>query len=152
MLVFKLSLIKPTFIYILLNIVDAAGPVNNILVVRRENDSSNHISSNVQASSRKQGSNLPPPLEKYANSIDDDSDMKTMISLGGGRKSVDPSYISSHVISNYIKELQVCESWWIVLLIKEWAVSDPDCNLNSVFNLCFSIKVQLLLLKWRWRN
>ncbi|KAG4925955.1 hypothetical protein GLYMA_18G275100v4 [Glycine max] len=82
------------------------GPVNNILVVRRENDSSNHISSNVQASSRKQGSNLPPPLEKYANSIDDDSDMKTMISLGGGRKSVDPSYISSHVISNYIKELQ----------------------------------------------
>jgi len=91
----------------MLIIVDAAGPVNNILVVRREN-SSNHISSNVQTSSRKQGANLPPPLEKYENSVDEDSDMSTMISLGGGRSSVVPSYLSSHVISNYVKELQVC--------------------------------------------
>ncbi|RDX70085.1 Protein ROOT INITIATION DEFECTIVE 3, partial [Mucuna pruriens] len=84
----------------------AKGPVNNILVVRRVNDFSNRISSNVQASSRKQGANLPPPLEKYANPIDEDSDMKTIISLGGGKSSVDPSYLSSHLISNYIKELQ----------------------------------------------
>ncbi|XP_020211750.1 protein ROOT INITIATION DEFECTIVE 3 [Cajanus cajan] len=84
----------------------AKGPVNNILVVRRENDYSNHTSSNVQASSRKQGSNLPPPLEKYVNSIDEDSNMKTIISLGGGRRPVDASYLSSHVITNYIKELQ----------------------------------------------
>ncbi|TKY65025.1 ROOT INITIATION DEFECTIVE 3 protein [Spatholobus suberectus] len=84
----------------------AKGPVNNILVVKRENDYSNNIYSNVQASSRKQGANLPPPLEKYPNSVDEDSDMKTIISLGGGRSSVDPSYLSSHVISNYIKELQ----------------------------------------------
>jgi len=90
----------------MLIIVDTPGPVNNILVVRREN-SSNHISSNVQPSSRKQG-NLPPPLEKYANSIHEDSDMNTTISLGGGRSSLNPSYLSSHVISNYIKELQVC--------------------------------------------
>ncbi|XP_047167518.1 protein ROOT INITIATION DEFECTIVE 3 [Vigna umbellata] len=83
----------------------AKGPVNNILVVRREN-SSNHISSNVQTSSRKQGANLPPPLEKYANSIHEDSDMNTTISLGGDRSSGDPSYLSSHVISNYVKELQ----------------------------------------------
>ncbi|XP_027351601.1 protein ROOT INITIATION DEFECTIVE 3 [Abrus precatorius] len=85
---------------------NAAGPVNNILVVRREIDLSNHISSNVQASSRKQGANLPPPLEKYANSTDEDSDMKTIISLVGDRRSTDVSYLSSHVILNYIKELQ----------------------------------------------
>lgn len=91
----------------MLIIVDAPGPVNNILVVRREN-SSNHISSNVQTSSRKQGANLPPPLEKYANSIHEDSDMNTTITLGGDRSSVDLSYLSSHVISNYVKELQVC--------------------------------------------
>ncbi|ESW11388.1 hypothetical protein PHAVU_008G025800 [Phaseolus vulgaris] len=83
----------------------AKGPVNNIIVVRREN-SSNHISSNVQTSSRKQGANLPPPLEKYANSIDEDSDMSTMVSLVGGSSSVVPQYISSQQISNYIKELQ----------------------------------------------
>ncbi|KAK8469791.1 hypothetical protein PHAVU_005G174300, partial [Phaseolus vulgaris] len=83
----------------------AKGPVNNILVVRREN-STNHISSNVQTSSRKQGANVPPPLEKYANSIDEDSDMSTMVSLGGGSSSVVPLYISSSLISNYIKELQ----------------------------------------------
>ncbi|KAK7340711.1 hypothetical protein VNO77_21421 [Canavalia gladiata] len=82
------------------------GPVNNILVVRRETDYSNQVSFNVQASSRKQGANLPPPLEKYANSTDEDSDMKTIISLGGDRRSADVSYLSSRVISNYIKELQ----------------------------------------------
>ncbi|KAK7394358.1 hypothetical protein VNO78_14882 [Psophocarpus tetragonolobus] len=84
----------------------AKGPVNNILVVRRENDSSNHTSPIIQASSKKQVSNLPPPLEKYANPKDEDSNMKTIISLGGGRRSVDPLYISSHVISNYIKQFQ----------------------------------------------
>ncbi|XP_061344282.1 protein ROOT INITIATION DEFECTIVE 3-like isoform X2 [Gastrolobium bilobum] len=83
----------------------AKGPVNNVIVVRQEIDLSNSISSNVQASSRKHGAFLPP-LEKYANSTDEDSDIKTVISLGGGRRCVDVSYLSSHVISNCIKELQ----------------------------------------------
>ncbi|XP_061368556.1 protein ROOT INITIATION DEFECTIVE 3-like isoform X2 [Gastrolobium bilobum] len=83
----------------------AKGPVNNVIVVRQEFDLSNSISSNVQASSRKHGAYLPP-LEKYANSTDEDSDLKTVISLGGGRRCVDVSYLSSHVISNCIKELQ----------------------------------------------
>jgi len=109
----------------MLSIVDSAGPVNNIIVVRREN-SSNHISSNVQTSSRKQGANLPPPLEKYANSIDEDSDMSTMVSLVGGSSSVVPQYISSQQISNYIKELQVC--YMVTPLIKGWSLPDFDCD------------------------
>ncbi|KAL2329772.1 hypothetical protein Fmac_017353 [Flemingia macrophylla] len=84
----------------------AKDAVNNILIVRREIDSSNHVPSNVQVSSRKQGSNLPPPLEKYVNSMDDDSDTKPIIRLGGGRRPMDASYLSSQVITNYIKELQ----------------------------------------------
>ncbi|KAJ1435393.1 WD40/YVTN repeat-like-containing domain superfamily [Sesbania bispinosa] len=84
----------------------AKGPVNNILVVRQEIDLSYGASSNVQASSKKQGYYLPPPLEKYENSIDEDSDIKTVISLKGGMRGTDVSYLSSHVISNYIKELQ----------------------------------------------
>ncbi|KAF7816232.1 protein ROOT INITIATION DEFECTIVE 3 [Senna tora] len=84
----------------------AKGPVNNILVVRQQLDLCNRISSNLQASSRRQGSLLPPPLEKYANSTDEDSDVKTVISLQDGRSCKEVSYISSQVISNQIKEFQ----------------------------------------------
>lgn len=97
------------FLHLMLIFLGAAGPVTNILVVRQEIDSSNHISSNLQASSKKQGAY--PSLEKYAISTDEDSDMKTVTSLGGSsRRCTDVSYVSSHVISNYIKELQVCVS------------------------------------------
>nr|XP_027188635.1 protein ROOT INITIATION DEFECTIVE 3-like [Cicer arietinum] len=51
---------------------NAKGPITNILVLRQENDSSNHMSSNLQAVSKKQGSHISP-LEKYTNSIDEDS-------------------------------------------------------------------------------
>lgn len=94
------------FLHLTLIFLDAAGPITNILVVRQEIDLSNHIS-NLQAPSKKKGGNLPPPLEKYANSIDEDSDIKTIASLGGSRTCMDVSYCSSHAISNYIKELQV---------------------------------------------
>ena len=60
--------------------MDAAGPINNVLVVRPEIDLTSQISSNLHASSRKQGSYLTPPLEKYANSKDEDFDVKTVIS------------------------------------------------------------------------
>lgn len=83
----------------------AKGPVNNIIVVRRENETSNHRFSNVQASSRKQGADMPPPLEKYANP-EEDSNMVTMVTLGGGGGSEEPSYISSYMISKYVNELQ----------------------------------------------
>jgi len=88
--------------------LDAAGPITNIIVVRQEIDPSNHTSSNLEASTKKHGSYLLPPLEKYANSTD--SDLKTAINLGGSRGCMDVSYNSSNLISNHIKELQVCVS------------------------------------------
>lgn len=82
----------------------AKGPITNIIVVRQEIDPSNHTSSNLQAATKKHGSYLLPPLEKYANSTD--SDLKTAINLGGIRGCMDVSYNSSNLISNHIKELQ----------------------------------------------
>ncbi|GAU34061.1 hypothetical protein TSUD_16490 [Trifolium subterraneum] len=63
----------------------AKGPITNVLVVRQEVDPSNHISSisNLQASTKKK------PLEKYANSTDEDSDVNTVISLGSSRECMD---------------------------------------------------------------
>ncbi|XP_059453662.1 protein ROOT INITIATION DEFECTIVE 3 [Corylus avellana] len=83
----------------------AKGPVNNILVVRQEvYFNSRPIS---QSSSRRHGSLVPPPLDKYENSTDEDVNVKTVISLQSTcRKSMDDSYLSSHVINNQIKELQ----------------------------------------------
>lgn len=90
--------------------LDVAGPITNILVVRQGIDPNNQISSNLQASTKKQGTYLPPPLEKYAKSTDEGSDVKTISNLGGSRGCMDFSYHSSNMISNHIKELQVCES------------------------------------------
>lgn len=87
----------------MLMFLGAAGPVNNILVVKQEIDPSNHMSSTVQASSRKKGAYLSPPLEKYTNSTDEDSYIK--VSLRGG--ATDVKYLSSEMISKYDKELQV---------------------------------------------
>ncbi|KAI9083254.1 hypothetical protein K1719_034786 [Acacia pycnantha] len=86
----------------------AKGPVNNILVVRRQLDSSKSMASTLQSpSSRRQGSLLPPPLEKYSNSTtDEDSDVKIVVSLHDRRSSVDVSYMSSQVIFNQVKEFQ----------------------------------------------
>ncbi|XP_054819626.1 protein ROOT INITIATION DEFECTIVE 3 isoform X2 [Prosopis cineraria] len=64
----------------------AKGPLNNILVVRKQLDSSKPISSTLQSCSRRQGSLLPPPLEKYSNSINEDSDVKTIVSLYDGKR------------------------------------------------------------------
>jgi pre-rRNA-processing protein IPI3 len=98
---------KACISYMLISL-DVAGPITNILVVRQEIDPSNRTSSNLQASTKKNGSYLLPPLEKYANSTD--SDLKTAINLGDSRGCMDVSYNSSNVISNHIKELQVCVS------------------------------------------
>ncbi|KAI4297535.1 hypothetical protein L6164_037421 [Bauhinia variegata] len=81
------------------------GPVNNILVVRQQPDLSNQISLNLRTCSRKQGSLLPPPLEKYPNSADEEPDAKTLVSLQGGI-STDVSHRSADLIFNQIKELQ----------------------------------------------
>lgn len=83
----------------------AKGPITNILVLRQENDLSNPMSSNLQGTSKKKGAQFPP-LEKYANSMDEDSDKTTIVSLGGSNICMDVSYLSSQVISSYSKELQ----------------------------------------------
>ncbi|OMO74731.1 hypothetical protein COLO4_26530 [Corchorus olitorius] len=83
----------------------AKGPVNNILIVRRP-ISSGQAESNAKASSRKHELSLPPPLEKYANSTDEDMDDKTIITLPNSDLPPVPSYLSSQLISDHIKELQ----------------------------------------------
>ncbi|KAK7257969.1 hypothetical protein RIF29_32320 [Crotalaria pallida] len=79
----------------------AKGPVNNILVARQEIDSSNHMS--LQAPSRKHGSSLPPPLEKYPTEEAPDT---TLVSLGVGGRCEDVKYVSYDVLCNNLKELQ----------------------------------------------
>ncbi|XP_028783345.1 protein ROOT INITIATION DEFECTIVE 3-like, partial [Neltuma alba] len=81
----------------------AKGPVNNIVVVRKELDSSKHMSSTLQSGSRKQGSLVPPPLEKYTN---EDSEVQTIVSLHDDRSDTDVSYMSCRAIFNQIKEFQ----------------------------------------------
>lgn len=83
----------------------AKGPVNNILLVRQDLNSNSRP--NSQAPSRRHGSLLPPALEKYANPMDEDADVKVVMSLHSScAKSMDASYSSSLVINNQIKELQ----------------------------------------------
>ncbi|RVW40531.1 Protein ROOT initiation defective 3 [Vitis vinifera] len=85
----------------------AKGPVSNILVVRRPNDSNPR---NSQTSSKKHGSFLSPPLDKYLNSSDENEDAKVFIGCQTTfSKSVDASYRSCHIIIDQIKELQFCD-------------------------------------------
>ncbi|XWS24226.1 hypothetical protein CRYUN_Cryun28dG0082700 [Craigia yunnanensis] len=81
----------------------AKGPVNNILIVRRPLPL-RRVESKEQASSRRHELPLPPPLEKYANSTDEDMDNKVIITLPDTRDL--PSYLSSQLINDHIKELQ----------------------------------------------
>ncbi|KAJ9674385.1 hypothetical protein PVL29_023753 [Vitis rotundifolia] len=82
----------------------AKGPVSNILVVRRPIDSNPR---NSQTSSKKHGSLLSPPLDKYLNSSDENEDAKVFVGCQTTfSKSVDASYRSCHIIIDQIKELQ----------------------------------------------
>ncbi|KAK6245229.1 hypothetical protein SCA6_008319 [Theobroma cacao] len=84
----------------------AKGPVNNILIVSRPH-SLGRAESNAQGFSRRHGSSLPPPLEKYANSTDEDMDNKAIINLPAtSNLPTDASYLSSQLINDHIKELQ----------------------------------------------
>ncbi|KAG4193869.1 hypothetical protein ERO13_A06G019300v2 [Gossypium hirsutum] len=79
------------------------GPVNNIVIVRLPYPLG-WAESKSQPSSRKHELSLPPPLEKYANSTDEDMDNKAIVMLPD---SIDlPSYLSSHLINDHIKQLQ----------------------------------------------
>lgn len=59
---------------------------------------------------------MPPPLEKYTKSTDGETDFKAIIGLQATRsESMDPLYLSSDVMYNQIKELQVYIASFIVL-------------------------------------
>ncbi|KAI8549932.1 hypothetical protein RHMOL_Rhmol06G0063600 [Rhododendron molle] len=77
------------------------GPVNNILVVP-------WMLLNSQSSPiRRHGSSLPPPLEKYTNSMDEIAEVKTYLGTHGtSDEPLDASYISVHTMNSQIEELQ----------------------------------------------
>lgn len=79
----------------------AKGPVNNIRIVRRP---ALRAESKELFSSRRHELSLPPPLEKYANSTDEDMDNNAIITLPDTREA---SYLSSQLINDHIKELQL---------------------------------------------
>ncbi|KAK4348826.1 hypothetical protein RND71_031581 [Anisodus tanguticus] len=85
----------------------AKGPVNNIVVIKQPSLLSTRGSVNAQVPSvKRHGVSLAPPLEKYANSADE-NDYKAVI---GPRidpdRSVEASYISIQTLNNQIIELQ----------------------------------------------
>ncbi|KAJ7966607.1 protein ROOT INITIATION DEFECTIVE 3-like [Quillaja saponaria] len=82
------------------------GPVNNILVVRQQLKFNYGMSPNLQTSSRRQGSLLPPPLEKYANSTDEDSNIVSVIGNPDGNIPRNASYITTHVMTDQVRQLQ----------------------------------------------
>ncbi|CAA2985027.1 ROOT INITIATION DEFECTIVE 3 [Olea europaea subsp. europaea] len=86
----------------------AKGPVNNVLVVRQPQHLNPGTSPNTQASSlRGHGWPMPPPLQKYANSSDENAYTKAFISpQTASNKLLDDSYISVQTMENLIKELQ----------------------------------------------
>lgn len=57
---------------------------------------------------RRQGALVPPPLEKYTNSTDDNSDVKAVIIPQADLEiPFHPSYISTCTMNSQINELQV---------------------------------------------
>ncbi|XP_044512249.1 protein ROOT INITIATION DEFECTIVE 3 [Mangifera indica] len=85
----------------------AKGPVNNILVVRRPLYLSLGTFSSANASLRKHGSLLPPPLDKYINLTDEGLNNKTVICLPTACDIPrDALYHSSQIIDKHIEEFQ----------------------------------------------
>ncbi|KAF2309804.1 hypothetical protein GH714_005198 [Hevea brasiliensis] len=86
---------------------DRTCPVNNIQIVRWPLYLNPPVSLNVQASSRRHGSLLPPPLDKYVNSTDKNTGINAVIRLQSSYNGPpDASYLSCQVIDNQIKELK----------------------------------------------
>ncbi|BFG18380.1 hypothetical protein CerSpe_046540 [Prunus speciosa] len=79
----------------------AKGPVNNILVIKQQLSQMNS-----QSSSRRHGSSLPPPLEKYPI-VEDPTDLKAVIGPQATcSNSTEALSLRSDVMNGQIKELQ----------------------------------------------
>ncbi|KAK1267987.1 hypothetical protein QJS04_geneDACA013874 [Acorus gramineus] len=85
------------------------GPINNVLIIREVLHPGLQASVNAQVSvPRKRASMLmPPPLDKYINSADGDTENKTVVTLHPTcNEPLDVRYCSVNVMMNQIKELQ----------------------------------------------
>lgn len=88
--------------------------------------------------SRRHGSLLPPPLEKYGSSGDDDSEGKSFVHLSGAQTRRGNSYITTAVMNRQIEEFQVCD----LLLAKMSVLRCPMhyaviCRLIIFFSFSF---------------
>nr|GMC56148.1 protein ROOT INITIATION DEFECTIVE 3 [Ipomoea batatas] len=84
------------------------GPVNNILVVRPPSHLSARTSITSHPSSTKRsGLPMPPPLEKYTNSSDENNDVKAFIAPQNiPNVHLEASYVSCQTMNNQIRELE----------------------------------------------
>ncbi|GAV72613.1 WD40 domain-containing protein [Cephalotus follicularis] len=86
----------------------AKGPVNNIVLVRQSPYLNPQTMFNAQASSRRRGSLLSPPLNKYVDSPDEDAGNTAIINLQSTNFVVplDAQYLTCQMIKDQSKELQ----------------------------------------------
>ncbi|KAL0291832.1 UNVERIFIED_CONTAM: protein ROOT INITIATION defective [Sesamum radiatum] len=84
------------------------GPVNNVLVIRQPKYINPRTSATSLASAaRRQGLTLPPPLEKFANSPDENPYVKVLIGPQTlPHQLLDSPYISVQTMEAQMKELQ----------------------------------------------
>lgn len=112
-----------------------SGPVNNIVIVRLPYPFG-RAESKTQPSSRKHELSLPPPLEKYANSTDEDMDNKAIVMLPD---TIDlPSYLSSQLINDHIKQLQVL--FTCSFLVSGIDLPLPACNYHGFDSTTLFVK------------
>ncbi|KAL0360843.1 UNVERIFIED_CONTAM: protein ROOT INITIATION defective [Sesamum radiatum] len=84
------------------------GPVNNVLVIKQPKYINPRTSATSLASAtRRQGLTLPPPLEKFANSPDENPYVKVLLGPQTlPNQLLDSPYISVQTMEAQIKELQ----------------------------------------------
>ncbi|KAL0438735.1 UNVERIFIED_CONTAM: protein ROOT INITIATION defective [Sesamum latifolium] len=84
------------------------GPVNNVLVIRQPKYINPRTSAtSLSSAPRRQGLTLPPPLEKFANSPDENPYVKVLIGPETlPNQLLDSPYISVQTMEAQIKELQ----------------------------------------------
>ncbi|KAG8377598.1 hypothetical protein BUALT_Bualt08G0049700 [Buddleja alternifolia] len=86
------------------------GPVNNVVVIKQTQYMNPRTSANSLASPspRRHGLPLPPPLEKFGSSPDENAYVKAFINAGTTPSHIlnSPSYVSVRTMEDQIKELQ----------------------------------------------
>ncbi|GAA0153410.1 hypothetical protein LIER_11655 [Lithospermum erythrorhizon] len=84
----------------------AKGPINNILILRQPPHLNPSSTSGQSSSAKKHGYPLPPPLGKYTDSSDENTEIKAFIGSRTPNYVQDASYRSSWTMMNQIKELR----------------------------------------------